>query len=357
MGYNILHINTAKTWRGGEQQLLYLLEGLQSRGHNNFIACQPKSPLEEKLLSKGVSVLSLPMRGEWDLFAAVRLAKIIKKNNIQIIHGHTAHAHTLGTLAAKINSKCKVIISRRVDFHIHRLIKYKLGIDRIIAVSEGVKKVLIEDGIDAEKISVIYDGIDLDRFNKLGSNNYIYEEFNLKKDNLIIGIVAALAPHKHHQNFLESAKIVKETFPLARFLIVGEGKLEQELKELTEKLNLNNEVVFCGFRKDIAELISVFDVFVLSSYLEGMGSVLLEAMALSKPIVATKTGGIPEVVRDGKNGVLVPPRDSEALADGIIYLLKNEGIRRKMGESGKEMVKDFGIDKMIERTGQVYDEV
>lgn len=357
MGYNILHVNTAKTWRGGEQQLVYLVEGLKARGHNNFVACQPNNILAEKLAPRGITVITLPMRGEWDLFAAVRLAKIIKRHNIQIIHLHTAHAHTLGALAARVNPGCKVVVSRRVDFHIHSSIKYKVGIDRIIAVSEGIKRVLVKDGVPAGKISVIYDGVDLSKFNNLRSGDYLYQEFSLKKGSPIIGIVAALAPHKHHQNFLAAAKIVKEKFPAAHFLIVGEGELKKELKELCHKLELNNEVIFCGFREDVPELISILDIFVLSSCLEGMGSSLLEAMALAKPIVATNTGGIPEVVKDGLNGLLVPPRDSESLAQAIIELLKDEEKRREMGLEGRDMIRNFSTAQMVEGTLEVYEEV
>ncbi|MFH1239384.1 MAG: glycosyltransferase [bacterium] len=357
MGYNILHVNTARTWRGGEQQLVYLVEGLRDRGHNNFVACQPNSILAEKLSSRGVTVITLPMRGEWDIFAAVRLAKIIRRHNIQIIHLHTAHAHTLGSLAARMTPSCKVIVSRRVDFHIHSSVKYKLGIDRIIAVSEGIKSVLVKDGVPAGKIAVIYDGVDLSKFNNLRSADYLYREFALKKGTPVIGIVAALAPHKHHQNFLAAAKIVKGEFPAARFLIVGEGELKKELKELCRKLELYNEVIFCGFREDIPELISIFDIFVLSSYLEGMGSSLLEAMALAKPIVATNTGGIPEVVKHDLNGLLVPPRDSEALAKAIIDLLKDEEKRKEMGLEGRDMIREFSTAQMIEGTLKVYEEV
>ncbi|MFH1239260.1 MAG: glycosyltransferase [bacterium] len=357
MSFNILHVNTARTWRGGEQQLVYLVEGLRDRGHNNFIACQPNSSLAEKLSSRGVTVITLPMRGEWDLFAAVRLAKIIKRNNVQIVHLHTAHAHTLGALAAKVNPGCKVIVSRRVDFHIHSSVKYRIGVDRIIAVSEGIKTVLVKDGVSTGKISVIYDGVDLSKFNNLRSGDYLYQEFDLKKGTPIIGIVAALAPHKHHQNFLTAAKIIKEEFPTVHFLIVGEGELKKELQELSRKLGLDNEVIFCGFRDDIPELISIFDIFVLSSYLEGMGSSLLEAMALAKPIVATNTGGIPEVVKHGLNGLLVPPRDSEALAQAIIDLLKDEEKRKEMGLEGRDMVREFSTAQMIEGTLEVYKEV
>jgi L-malate glycosyltransferase len=357
MAYNILHINTAKTWRGGEQQMVMLVKGLTARGHNNFVACQPGSVLAEKLTKDDAKVIHLPMRGEWDLFAVVRLAKIIKNHKIQIIHTHTAHAHTLGALAAKVNLACKVVVSRRVDFHVHSLIKYKAGIDKIIAVSEGIKQVLLQDGVPTGNITVVRDGVDLSRFKNIKDTAYLWQEFNLTNDNLVIGIVAALAPHKHHENFLQAAKIIKDKFPQTKFLLVGEGELEKELKELTEKLSLTGNVIFCGFREDVPELISIFDIFVLSSYLEGLGSSLLEAMALSKPIVATNTGGIPEVVKHGLNGLLVPPRDSGALAKAVINLLEDKGKREEMGMVGREMVEDFSAAQMVDGTLAVYEEV
>ncbi|MFH1784221.1 MAG: glycosyltransferase [bacterium] len=357
MGYRILHINTAKTWRGGEQQTLYLAQGLQGLGHKNFVACQPDGMLLKRLAQTDVVTIPVLMRGEWDMISVIKLARIIRNHQIDILHIHTAHAHTLGALAAKINPTCKVIVSRRVDFHIHSKAKYRRGLDRIIAVSRGVRDVLVEDGIAAENIAVVHDGIDLERFKKIKDNKYLREEFNLKDDMPVVGIVAALAPHKHHENFLEAAAIVKKEMPNARFLIVGEGELEARLKKLARALELEKEVIFCGFREDILELISTFDVFVLSSYLEGMGSTLLEAMALSKPVVATQTGGIPEVVKDGQSGILVPSRDSEKLAAGIVDLLKNKDKRINMGKAGRKIAEGFGVGRMVSQTEEIYKEV
>lgn len=358
MGYRILHVNTAKNWRGGEQQVVYLVEELQSRGHSNFVVCQPKSVLEKKVSSLKIPVFPLLMRGEWDLIAAIKLARIIKKNNIQILHLHTAHAHTLGLFAAKFNPACKVIVSRRVDFHIRSRFKYnRRGIDKIITVSERIRQVLIEDKIKSDKIVAVHSGVDLERFNKIKTNDYFYKEFDLDRNVPVVGIVAALAPHKDHHNFLYAAKMVKKNYPQAKFLIVGEGTLENELKVLTQRLGLEKEVVFTGFRKDSLEIISTFDVFVLSSCLEGMGSVLLEAMALAKPIVATRTGGIPEVVLNGVTGILVPPKNSGELADGIIQLLKDNILAKEMGIKGKERVEDFSKEKMVEKTEKIYKEI
>ncbi|MCK4532598.1 glycosyltransferase [bacterium] len=357
MGYRILHVNTAKNWRGGEQQAAYLVEGLQSRGHSNFVVCQPKSVLEEKMSFLKIPVFPLLMRGEWDLIAAIKLAKIMKKNNIQILHLHTAHAHTLGLFASKFNSACKVVVSRRVVFPIRSQFKYKTGIDKIIAISKQVEKVLLEGGVDDGKIVIVYSSVDLKRFKEIRNNDYVYKEFNLNPDFPIVGIVAALALNKDHHNFLYAAKMVKKNYPQAKFLIVGEGPLENELKILIQKLRLEKEVVFTGFRKDCLEIISTFDVFVLSSCLEGMGSVLLEAMALAKPIVATRTGGIPEVVLNGVSGILVPPKNSEELADGILQLLKDNVLAKEMGIKGKERVEEFSKEKMVEKTEKIYKEI
>ncbi len=357
MNYNILHVNTAKSWRGGEQQVVYLIEGLHNGGHHNYLACQPGSVISQRLSPDKVKIIEVSMKGEWDLYAVFKLVNIIKKYNIEILHLHTAHAHTLGLLACIITPHVKVIVSRRVDFHVKNKIKYNIGIDKIITVSEQIRKVLIEDGIKGDKIVTVYSGTDIERFKTVRDNTYIYNEFSLSCDAPVVGIVAALAPHKHHKNFLYAAKEVKNTVKDVKFIIVGEGELEGEMKELCADLGLDDEVIFTGFRNDILEIMSVFDIFVLSSYLEGMGSILLEALGLGIPVVATATGGIPEVIKDNINGILVEPRNSTALANGIITLLRDTEKAKILGVQGKNIVGEFSKEKMVEKTEQVYKEV
>lgn len=280
---------------------------------------------------------------------------------IEIVHFHTAHAHTLGLLAAQVAKVPIRVLTRRVDFHIHKHLlnrwKYGLGLTEIIAISEGIRNVLIEDGLAPERVTTIRSGIQLQRIENIGDGSYLWDEFAIPEDSLIIGIVGALAPHKHHQNFLEAAAIVKRSLPNVRFLVVGDGELRAELERSSASRGLSEDVIFTGFRRDVLEITKILDIFVLSSYLEGMGTAILDAMALGKPIVATQVGGIPEIVLQGINGFLVPPRDPNKLAGAILKLAKEPSLRDQMGSYGKMRARNFDMKKTIERTEAIYSQL
>ena len=356
--FRVLQINSARTWRGGEQQTLWLCQGLQRRGHQIFLACQPDSPLMERALRVGLSVNPVAMRGEWDVMAVRKLVRLIRRQAIEVVHFHTAHAHTLGLLAAQRAGVPVRVLTRRVDFHIHRhpLNRWKYGpaLMVIVAISDGIRKVLLEDGIAPERVITVRSGIDLARIRKVGDTSGLRGEFGISGDCLVVGMVAALAPHKDHRNFLEAAALVKKKVPRVRFLVVGEGSLKAGLLRLTQKLDLTREVIFTGFRDDVLEITGLVDIFVLSSYLEGMGTVLLDAMALGRPVVATEVGGIPEIVIDGENGLLVPPRNPSALADAVMQLAADGDLRRRMGRSSQERARHFDVENMVAQTEAIY---
>lgn len=354
----ILHVNSARTWRGGERQTLWLCQGLGQRGHKIFLACQPNSDLHERADAAGITVCPVVMRGEWDAWAVRNLIGSIRKKSAEIVHFHTAHAHTLGLLAAQLSRVPVRILTRRVDFHIHKHLlnkwKYGPGLTAIVSISEGIRRVLIEDGLPPERVTTIRSGIDFQRIANVGDGSYWREEFGISEDSLVVGIVGALAPHKHHQNFLEAAAIVKKAMPDVRFLIVGDGALREELERSAAARGLGADVIFTGFRQDALEITKGLDIFVLCSYLEGLGTAILDAMALGRPVVATEVGGIPEIVLHRKNGLLVPPRDPQGLAAAILKLAKNPELRDRMGASGKEHAQNFTIERVIQRTEALY---
>lgn len=361
MSVRVLHVDSELTWRGGEQQLLYLMQGLQQHQIPNFVTCAPASALSAQAQKHGLPVCPIPLRGEWDFFSILRLAHLIKNLKVNILHCHSSHAHTIGLLSTILQKSCSLVVTRRVDFHtgsnlLSRL-KYHLRIDKIIAVSDGVKNVLVEDGVAAEKIAVVPDGVDARHFQCCQKGRYLYQEFGIDEHAPVIGNVAALAPHKHQQNLLAAAKIVLQEIPAAQFLVVGEGELKTELKELAKKLGLEKNVLFTGFREDVPHILTILDLFVVSSYLEGLGSSTLEAMAAELPVVATRTGGIPEIVQDGVNGLLVSPRDSQALAAAMIALLRDKDKRKNMGAAGRKIVENFSVEKMVEGNIHVYQQL
>jgi glycosyltransferase involved in cell wall biosynthesis len=354
----ILHLNTARSWRGGESQTLLLCRGLRKRGYQSLICCPKQSPLDVAARSDGIETVNLPLLGEWDFFSALRLAGIIKKRGIGILHLQTAHAHAVGLLASPFIPGCRIVLSRRVDFHINRnflsRIKYRTALDRIICVSEGVKRVLVSDGVDPGKCDVVYDGVDLERFKGTEPNPKTTEELGLDPEDTVIGTIGALAPHKDLFNLIEAAVVLRRDYPRLKVLIAGEGELYDDLVRFRDERGLGEVVRFLGFRRDVPEVFGLLRVFVLSSYLEGLSSTLLDAMASGTPIVATRTGGVPEIVEDGVNGLLAPPRDSSSLAAAVNRLLTDGDLALKLALAAAEFVRRFSADAMVDSTIKVY---
>jgi len=359
---NILHLDTEKTWRGGEAQVLHLASGLDAKGHRSIVVGQPDSPLLERASAKGLSVEAIRMPSEWSFRAVFEIGQVVKKHRIQVIHMHSSHACTLGGWAGRLNRIPVRVISRRVDFSLRknplRHFKYQWGIDRILAISEGVRRVLIEDGLDSKKINIVHSGIDLSLFDPDLSGAEGRAEFGIAANAPVIGCVAHFADHKGHRYLIDAAgKIVRER-PDVQFLLIGEGKLKNGIENQVKKLGIRKNVIFTGFQKDVPRLLAAMDLVVLSSYLEGLGTSLLDAMAMAKPVVGTRVGGIPEMIEEGENGMLVPPRDSGALSMAIIKMLDNKDKLKKMGRAGrKKVLNEFSAQAMVNKTEKVYQEI
>ncbi|MHC4190259.1 MAG: glycosyltransferase [Planctomycetota bacterium] len=351
----IVHINSEFSWGGGEAQTYYLVKGLENRGIENILIAQPNSALAEKVKEGQIKLIEIYMKGEWDIVAVLKLRKILKKIKPDVLHLHTSHAHTLGLLAGKLAKAKKIVATRRMDFPIGGFfsrLKYN-KVDKIVGISEIIKEILVRGGVKEEKITVIYSAADRA---PVTEKSDLQERLGLKRDYRILGTVASLVERKGHRYLFEATVKVKEEFPQIKLLVVGEGPLKKDLKKLAEKLSSENEIIFTGFRKDIPEILSILDVFVSASLKEGLGVSLLEAANYGLPIVATNAGGIPEVVEDGVTGFLVPPKDSEALAEKIIYLLSHPKEARKMGENGKERVrKNFSVEQMVNSYTKLYE--
>jgi glycosyltransferase involved in cell wall biosynthesis len=209
--------------------------------------------------------------------------------------------------------------------------------------------------LDPARTVSVYHGIDVKRFDRPFDREAVREELGLSFGHVIIGTVGRLTPQKAHHIFLKAAAIIKKSMDRAKFIIVGDGELRQELERQARQLGLTEDVLFTGHRHDVPELLSVFDVFALSSLYEGLPLAILEAMAMAKPIVATRVDGVPEAVVDGETGILVPPSDPTALAEAILSLLQNPSSAQAMGQAGRRRVEAmFRQDVMVVQTEQLY---
>jgi glycosyltransferase involved in cell wall biosynthesis len=358
MPLKICHLDTELSWRGGEQQLLYLVSGLKAAGDDNVIAVKRGSALAARARADGFKTMILNPRIEWDPAVATALRRELIRGGFQILHTHTAHAAALGALAT-IGTKIPLVVSRRVDFHSSKnpftRWKYRRAA-KILAVSSAVRETLIQDGIPASQVIVVYDGIDLARLEKdapLKSR----QELGLPVFGPLIGQIAALAPEKDPLNFLQSIALLKKDNPDIRGVMVGVGPMEKEVEREVIRLNLSGTVSLLGFRPDAHRILRHFDVFVFSSATEGLGTSILDALALGVPVVATRAGGIPEIIKEGVSGLLVSPQNPEALAAAVLNVLRDSSLREKFQQEGYKTVQRFGAAAMVEGTRLIYREI
>jgi len=356
---SLFHIDAGKEWRGGQRQSFYLAKILNRQGLPFTFVVQPQSPLHKKASEAGLPVLPIKIRSEFAPGTTIRLARLMKRKKCLLAHFHDAHSVAVGSRAASLAKVPYRVISRRVDFPLKKNYfsqrKYKKNVSAIIAISEGVKRVLVKGGIDPKCIEVIPSGIDFTPYDNAVSSDYLRRELSFAPDDFLVGIVAHLADHKGHQYLIKATKILKEHSPKIKVIIVGGGPLRMELDRQVKESHVEDIVYFLGFRKDVPQILSSLDLFVLSSYLEGLGSSILDAMACRLPVVATKVGGIPEVVVHRETGILVPPRNPQAIARAILKLYNDKILAARLGQKGYEVVhRKFSSEAMAEKIVNLY---
>ncbi len=352
-----LHIDTARTWRGGQNQVLLTVNGLREIGDRTALVAHPDGELRRRA-AEGLELIPIAPRTELDLSAAWRLSRVIKRLNPDVIHAHDPHGVAMASLALSIGSSPQALIaSRRVDFHLKKnsFSRWKhRQVDCFIAASEAIRQMLVADGVPPEQTVTVHEGIDLDHVLAAPPVN-VHETFWLPHHAPLVGNIAALVPHKGQRHLVEAAHLVVQEIPDARFVILGEGELREPLEHLVRDYHLEKHVLLPGFRTDVLGCLKGFDLFVMSSVTEGLGTSLLDAMACSKAVVASRVGGIPEVVDDGRTGLLVAPRDHHGMAAAIVRLLRDVKLRREMGEAGLARFRErFTVERMVAETAAVY---
>jgi L-malate glycosyltransferase len=355
-----LHIDTARSWRGGQNQVLVTVLGLRALGHRAVLVAHPSGELRQRA-EEGLDLVPLAPRAEMDLAAAWRLSRVLKQLRPDIIHAHDPHGVAMAALARSMSTqpkKPKLIASRRVDFHLGRnaLSRWKYRqVDHFICASDAIRHMLVSDGIPKARAVTVHEGIDLAKV-AAAPPAELHQELWLPHQAPVVGNVAALVPHKGQRHLVDAAADVVRQVPDARFIIAGHGELREALEHQIKHHQLDKHVIFAGFRPDVLSVHKAFDVFVMSSVTEGLGTSLLDAMACGKAVVATSVGGIPEVVVNGETGLLVPPRDHAAMAEAIVRLLKDPALRARMGEAGLARVRQrFTSEIMVANTLRVYE--
>lgn len=354
LGSVVLHTEASRGFGGQEIRIIEESRWLAAHGWPAVIACQPGSPLLEEASRAGLSVLPIRMRHAADPAAWLRLMSAIRRTRAAIVHTHSSVDSWLATPAARLLGRC-VVRSRHVSIPVprRRALVYRLA-DRVITSAEAVRTMLVAAGVPAAKVSVVPAGIDTARFHAGVSGRGVRAELGLAGP--VVGLVANLRGSKGHAVFLEAAREVLRSEPHARFLIVGDGVAAARIRRLIADHGLNGTVLMTGFRRDIPEVMAALDVLVLpSTRTEAIPQVVAQALAVGTPVVGTRFGGIPEIVRDGETGILVPPNDPGALARAIARLLAEPARARAMARAGQAMVhRELTLEQAMARTLAVY---
>jgi L-malate glycosyltransferase len=354
-----LHIDTARTWRGGQGQVMHTVMGLRANGQRAALVAHPEGELLRRM-SEGMDLIPLAPRSEVDLAAAWRLSRVIRRLRPDVVHAHDPHGVAMAATALSIAAPAPrpaLVASRRIEYRIaqNSFSRWKYSqVDCFVAISKAVRDRLIADGIPAAKTTVVNEGVDVERVVSLPAGS-VHAALFLPTQAPVVGSIGALVAQKDHHTLVEAAALVVKQVPDARFVVFGEGELRQALDEQIRHKHLERHVFLAGFRPDVLELMKDFDVFALSSLNEGMCTSLVDAMAARKPSVATAVGGVPEVLVEGETGFLVAARDYTAMADRIVVLLKDEALRARMGEAALRRARErFTVARMVDGTAAVY---
>lgn len=352
-----MHIVLSLECGGLEKIAIELSAKLNSGTFNSCICCLDKfGELSVVAENKNVNVILVKRKPGKDLTLPFRLARAFKKRSINLVHTHNLVPLLYGSLAAKIAGIPVVINTRhgRERKHIHSTI-WNMN-NALIAISKDAKNELLKwNTLPSEKVTVIYNGIDIDAYESGSQPAEAKKDLHLNPADFVVGTVARLSPEKDQRTLLAAFLKVAGRIPGAKLVVVGDGILKNELTNYSRMLGIADKVRFLGFRADINKLLPAFDVFVLSSLTEGISLTLLEAMAAGIPVIATNVGGTPEIIDDGISGFLIPPNDAEEIEKKIITLFNNKELAARFSKSGRIKAKEkFSLNGMVDKYRILY---
>lgn len=361
----ILHVTESRSWSGGTVQLWRLCQALLRQGHPARLVCPPDSELLRHTAGSGVEVTLCPMRQDYDLAAAFRIADAVKRFQPDIVHAHHPRAHALCLAAGFFTPMPRLVVSRRVSFHLKKwniFSQWKYRSSRIrmfIAVSEDIKNVLVAGGVPRDRVRVVHSGVDTGVFSPKPPNEKLRGELGLPADRFLVGSLTHFSWWKGQTFFLEAARDVLATGARAHFLLVGKDTDGPEARKKVDELGIGGRVTLAGFRRDVPEILSLLQASVLSSLAgEGFSGVLRESMAMKVPVVSTDVGGNRELVLDGETGLLVRPGNAQALAQAIRRLMDDPGLAARLAAAAQaKVVNNYSLEKMVEKTMDVYREL
>ena len=355
----ILHLDTRPDWRGGQLQILLTLRGLRERGHDAQLMARRDSPLARRAAAEGFSVHLFPPRF-LRLQAALCLREILDQQSFDILHAHDPHGLTAAWLT-RAHRRSRLVVARRVAYPLSRapfsLVRYHAAC-RIIAVSQFVADSVIASGINSSRVAVVYDGVEIPTATTMEMRRTARARWNITDQDLLLGCVGYLLPEKGQETLLRALPQIRVQFPSCRIILAGDGPCRAKLQSLARELGIVDAVIFAGFVEDVEGVYRALDLFVFPSLAEPLGSSLLTAMAHGLPVIAVASGGVPEIIEDGRNGILVDSPDALKFAASVCQMLGNPDGVARMAKAARETVeRRFSAQLLAENTLQQYQAV
>lgn len=354
----IVHLDTGLELRGGQRQLLRLAHGLHQRGHTQLIVCPEGSELETHASGGRLNVFPLPAHDPAHAHGIMQLRQHLLAYPCDILHAHDGRGQTLAWLAS-LGLPLRRVASRRVTFlPVHRWTyrwKYAFTCNAVIAVSDFIRQLLIQAGVPKSRITVIPDGIEISAERPTAAQrSNLRAQWGFSDQEFVVGHLGAFTPEKGQDLALDALGLLAGRFPQARMLLAGDGPtrtsplMVQKLDKVRDRVRLSGNI------EELADFYPALDLFVMPSRAEGLGSAALHAMAFGIPVVASRVGGLPEIVSEGETGWLVPPNSPGALAEAILAAASDTARLRQLGEKARERARQFSTDIMLKRTEELY---
>ena len=360
MSMTVVHVEAGMHLYGGALQVFYLLRGLANKPVRTVLVCPEGSAIANAARGVVDKVYEMPMGGDLDLGFIRRLKWVLKEEQADLVHLHSRRgADVLGGIAARW-AGVKSVCSRRVDNPespwIAKL-KYRL-FTQVVTISHGIREVLLSEGVPADKVLCVHSAVDVERFDRAPEREWFLQEFQLPASAKVLAVIAQLIHRKGHRHLFAALPEVIEKHPEVQVLLFGKGPKAEELQQQIEQQGLAEHVRLIGFRDDLHRVMANFYGVVHPADMEGLGVSLLQAAAAGVPMIGTRAGGIPEIVRDGENGILIEPQNVAQLRDALLRLLADEQQARAWGQAGKQIVKqEFSIEAMVEGNFKVYQQL
>lgn len=352
----ILHSEAATGWGGQEQYIHRMMLAMRDRGHELEVVCQPHAQLNGRLKEEGFTVHTLPMDGPANYLRGVaRIRKILSEGRFDVLNTHSRRDTMLAGVAGRLAGTPLIVRTRHLAKKPGSLLSYTVVPHRVTTASEFVRQGLIERGVPESHAAVVYPAVELP---PLTGQSTLRKELRLAPNDIVVGCVAVMRQQKGHRELIDAmATLIAERPNLHLVLVGGGSPVFEEIQAYVQERGLTRRVHMLGMRNDVPNLLQGFDIFALATRQEASGTVFVEAGAMGVPVIGTRVDGVPEMMKDGVNGMLVPLDDVAALTQAIRSLVEDPELRARMGQAGLEFCRHsgyFSLEAMVERVESAY---